>query len=122
GAVLQRFLTRILELFVYDPLVVLDRITAVGRGVADRIGRGVEGPGHGRLGALHARHVIGREHDRVADVELRIGGLLDSFGWGTSVGGVVHAFVVGLAGLMSGAGACGLGSVGVGFLGHIVGR
>src|SRR5690625_394537 len=61
-----------LELLVDDPLVVGDRVPAIGRREADRVGRGLEGAGDRRRRALHALHVVRCERHLGADGELGV--------------------------------------------------
>src|SRR5699024_7478465 len=93
GAIGQPLVAGVGELFLDDPLVIGDGVSAADRGVVDRVGVGVVGADDGGGGAVHAFHVICGEGDVGADGVFGVGGFGHAFGHGSAVGGMLHAVV-----------------------------
>src|SRR5699024_729717 len=94
GAVGQTLVSGVLDLFLHDPLVILDRIPAGGGREVHRVGVGVERAGDRGVCAVHALHVFGGERDLGAGRVLRRRSLLDALGGGAAVHRTLHPAAV----------------------------
>src|SRR5699024_6454920 len=94
GAVGQTLVSGVLDLFLHDPLVILDRIPAGGGREVHRVGVGVERAGDRGVCAVHALHVFGGERDLGAGRVLRRRSLLDALGGGAAVHRMLHPAAV----------------------------
>src|SRR5699024_7996883 len=115
----QRRGARVLELLVHDPLVIDHRRAPVGRGVADRVGGGVERAGDGGARTAHPGQVVGGPDDVRSDRVGGVDGVGDTRGRRTAVGRVLVGVRGGTGGVIRvirrrrgrGRRLCGLGLV-----------
>src|SRR5699024_4895099 len=91
----KRRFARVLEFFVNHPFMVGDRVTAIGGGIAHRIGGGIKRPRDGGFSSVHAGHVIRIQDDGFSDCVSGIRGFLDPFGGRTTIWVVIMCLGLG---------------------------